>query len=306
MRFLRAKSASMPQLNAVVRVSWIYCILVLIAASLSVSAASSGGACTHHFLDLGSNAGVQIRKLYEPHRFMSPPSSHAATAFRNRKGGGSSSIRTDAGAANEQKSVKQQGYRSQLMHAFDTHFGPAEEDRNRLVCAYAFEPNPIHAPRLREMAAVYSSIGWRMKYLPYAVGSSNGTLPLLRENSKFDQAAVLVKNASLFKHAVIGDHNTVQVEVIDLMEFIETQIRTRTSDSTIGSSSRGSSTNKVGGNTGRVVIKMDIEGEEYKLLPNLIASGVLCRYVDALYVEYHVRHSRKFLEEKMPHLTRER
>jgi FkbM family methyltransferase len=181
------------------------------------------------------------------------------------------------------------------MQAFDAFFGPAGNSRNHAVCAYTFEPNPIHAPRLREMEAVYTSLGWNMQYFPYAVGHANGSFPLLRENSRFDQAAVLVKNASLFKLSSIGDHNSVRVEVIDLVEFIETHIAK--------GESRFLREDK---DAGRVVIKMDIEGEEYKLLPNLIASGVLCRYVDALYVEYHVRHSRKFLEEKMVPLTKER
>jgi FkbM family methyltransferase len=257
----------------------------LVVGVLSSSIASvHPEACIHHFLDLGSNAGVQIRKLYEPDRFMQSSSS---SYKRPRKGGDTLSPSSAASKGSK--------FQSQLMQAFDEFFGPAGKSRNRAVCAYAFEPNPIHAPRLSEMEAIYASLGWNMKYFPYAVGHRNGSFPLLRENSRFDQAAVLVKNASLFKHSKIGAHNTVQVDVIDLVEFIESRI-----------SKSGPRLHIEDTNAGRVIIKMDIEGEEYKLLPNLIASGVLCRHVDAIYVEYHVRHSRKFLEERMVPLTKER
>ena len=42
--------------------------------------------CTSFFLDVGSNVGVQVRKLYEPHRYpASPIGSMFAAAFGRRR-----------------------------------------------------------------------------------------------------------------------------------------------------------------------------------------------------------------------------
>ena len=40
---------------------------------------------------------------------------------------------------------------------------------------------------------------------------------------------------------------------------------------------------------GKVVIKMDIEGGEYSVLPAMVARGVLCAHVDHLTAEFHPR-----------------
>ena len=75
--------------------------------------------CSSVYLDVGSNIGVQIRKLYEPHKY---PNSEGLTAFSEE-------------------------------------FGPISEEyrdgswrkRRCGVCAIGFEPNPSHASRLDEL-----------------------------------------------------------------------------------------------------------------------------------------------------------
>jgi hypothetical protein len=105
---------------------YIYLLLPLLLLAYQTAAQTQthtqrfGDGCEHIFLDLGSNAGVQIRKLYEPHKY----------------------------------SIA----KSQLLQIFAANFG---DNRATSVCAFSFEPNPLHFPRLREMAAVYQSLGWR-------------------------------------------------------------------------------------------------------------------------------------------------
>jgi hypothetical protein len=50
---------------------------------------------------------------------------------------------------------------------------------------------------------------------------------------------------------------------------------------------------------GKVVVKMDIEGEEFVLLPTLIATGVACAGIDAIVTEFHMQQSRRFLDDAM-------
>ena len=67
--------------------------------------------CTDAYLDVGSNIGVQVRKLYEPHKYR--------------------------GAA--------------MLPVFDEHFGPGPSPERCRVCAIGVEPNPRHSRRLRSV-----------------------------------------------------------------------------------------------------------------------------------------------------------
>jgi FkbM family methyltransferase len=166
-----------------------------------------------------------------------------------------------------------------MLQVFDSYFGVT---RNEL-CLFSFEPNPKHQPRLREMEAVYNSLGWRYVHMNAAVSNSNSTLSLLRiNNNNFDFAAVLVKNSSRFKNMSPTTFNTVQVTVIDFIEFMKRHSINRRMHSP--------------SDKGKVLVKMDVEGEESNLLPVLISSGMLCGHVDLIMVEYHLRHAKKFLD----------
>ena len=78
--------------------------------------------CLHVFLDLGSNRGVQIRKLYQPYLF--------------------------PGAG--------------VLQIFDRYFGPFAERNLSEVCAVGFEPNPRHESLLKETESAYNQCGWKV------------------------------------------------------------------------------------------------------------------------------------------------
>ena len=91
--------------------------------------------CQHVYLDVGSNIGVQIRKLFEP--------------------------------------TKYPGYK--VASTFNKHFGALGSSRQKNVCALGLEANPRHAPRLAEIAAAYNARGWRTHFLaPVAASVANG------------------------------------------------------------------------------------------------------------------------------------
>ena len=75
--------------------------------------------CLHVFLDLGSNRGLQIRKLYEPHLFPLAP----------------------------------------ILPLYERYFGVPEERKLQEICSVAFEPNPKHAQHLLDLAASYKTCG---------------------------------------------------------------------------------------------------------------------------------------------------
>ena len=75
--------------------------------------------CLHVFIDLGSNRGLQIRKIYETHLFPLAP----------------------------------------ILPLYERYFGVPEERKLQEICSVAFEPNPKHAQHLLDLAASYQTCG---------------------------------------------------------------------------------------------------------------------------------------------------
>ena len=82
--------------------------------------------CDHLYFDLGSNIGVQIRKLYEPEKYPS-------------------------------------GSVQSVLPYYDEFFGPAES-RRESVCAFGFESNDGHEERLKEIESCYQRQGWNVEF----------------------------------------------------------------------------------------------------------------------------------------------
>ena len=95
--------------------------------------------CYHVYLDVGSNVGIQIRKLFEP-------STYPDAAVHS---------------------------------IFNLNFGTFEhrlkEGKEKKVCAVGFEPNFQHTADLVKLEKTYSQCGWRIKvYTETAVSDHNG------------------------------------------------------------------------------------------------------------------------------------
>ena len=81
--------------------------------------------CQHVYLDLGSNVGIQVRKLFEPELF--PDSVNDSIAV------------------------------------FDHFFGPVA-GRRKSTCAIGLEMNPTHTSRLKALEAAHVQQGWRTRF----------------------------------------------------------------------------------------------------------------------------------------------
>jgi len=86
--------------------------------------------CYHVYLDVGSNIGIQVRKLFEPQLFPDAPA----------------------------------------LALFDTYFGTIDDNRAKLVCAVGFEPNPRHTSQLKNIEAAHSACGWRSYFYTDTAG----------------------------------------------------------------------------------------------------------------------------------------
>jgi len=80
--------------------------------------------CHHVYLDMGTNIGIQIRKVYEPELFPN----------------------------------------AAMLPIFDKYFGPkASRLRPGAVCSVGWEPNPVHTPVLASLEDAYNRCGWKVK-----------------------------------------------------------------------------------------------------------------------------------------------
>lgn len=190
--------------------------------------------CAHVYLDVGSNIGVQVRKLYEPEKYRGAP----------------------------------------VLRLFDEYFGSS---RRSQVCTFGFEANPVHFRRLEEIQKCYRSKGYRVSFfVPQAVSTSNMEtveFSVTQNATNSDGGSFVLDGQSR-----PDSSKTVRVETIDLWAWLEDNIFHRRLPSGYGP----------GKKKPVVVMKMDVEGEEMKILPRLVMHSALCLdKIDFIYYEEH-------------------
>jgi len=89
--------------------------------------------CLHVFIDLGSNRGIQIRKLYEPHTFPLAP----------------------------------------VQPLYERFFGKPKERNLREICSVLFEPNTKHTEHLQNLVEAYATCGIKVVLYKAGVGNKN-------------------------------------------------------------------------------------------------------------------------------------
>ncbi|CAK9011838.1 Hypothetical protein SCF082_LOCUS11264 [Durusdinium trenchii] len=181
--------------------------------------------CHQIFLDVGSNRGTHVRKLFEPQKY---------------KG-------------------------ARYLKVFERVFGPpSERQRNSSgICAIGFEPNSKWIPHHQDIERAYAKQGWKAKFFPVAVSDHVGRLNMFhgqKDNSEI--------GFGQFRHKGSGLSEEVQMEPFS--EFISRI------NNTVPSGIR--------------LVKMDIEGSEYEVLPDLLQKRMLCHdTIQELTIEWHSR-----------------
>ncbi|CAK9087163.1 unnamed protein product [Durusdinium trenchii] len=94
--------------------------------------------CRQIFLDVGSNRGTHVRKLFEPQKYAGAP----------------------------------------YLKVFERVFGPAWKRRTPSsgICAVGFEPNSEWIPHHQDIERTYAKQGWKVKFFPVAVSDHEGKL----------------------------------------------------------------------------------------------------------------------------------
>jgi hypothetical protein len=206
--------------------------------------------CHHIFLDAGANKGIHTRFLFEPSQY--PKAQNAMTAF-------------------------------------DAAFG--KERDNRDICAFGFEPNPGHVPRQHELRDKYAAMGWR--YVPIHAGvgdQENGTLAFYHNDPPLDGKTGT--SNSEWGFSMRNRRNRGRKEEVPILHFakwMQREILDRKPPARVYGKYESSNSNnyQYPGGGGKVVLKLDIEGMEFIVVPSLIFSGALCQAVDYMFGEYH-------------------
>lgn len=107
--------------------------------------------CKSVYLDVGSNIGVQVMKLFEPEWF---PGADILGLFEEKFG--------------HPKDRREKGERSG-------------------ICALGFEPNPIHRAQLDKVQRDYQKKGWYVHFYPFAVGGTDSIVNFtVTESSRYE------------------------------------------------------------------------------------------------------------------------
>jgi len=201
--------------------------------------------CLHVYLDLGTNRGVQVRKLYEPSLFPLAP----------------------------------------IHDTFNKYFGDAEYRDPADICTVGFEPNPAHEHHLKEMEEAYATCGIKAIMMKAGVGAKNKVSRFVPINTAW---------GTDLGHDVMGrfmdddgnlglrtEENNIDVpdaihdiHIIRFSEFILDTVATRKLPL------------KAQVIDPKVVVKMDIEGMELEVVPDMYMTGAF-RYIDNLHGEWH-------------------
>jgi len=170
---------------------------------------------------------------------------------------------------------------------FDQVFG--KERDNRDVCSFGFEPNPAHVERHHLVEQAYANMGWRYKFVHAGLSDHDGNLTFWHQNDDRHKEW----GFSLVKRG--PDSRAEVVPLINFAKWIQHHITERRLP------------NKLYGNytdlEPKVVMKMDIEGSEYFVLPSLLFSGVFCSTIDYAFGETHPHFVKPMLREKMDNET---
>ncbi|KAL7480662.1 hypothetical protein ACHAW6_006332 [Cyclotella cf. meneghiniana] len=161
---------------------------------------------------------------------------------------------------------------------FEREFGASRDNRD--FCVFAFEPNPSHLERHANLTKHFEKMGARYHHVPMAVSDSEGYIFFYHNNDAGKQ------------EWGFGDHvrgargNAVEemVPKIRLASWIMDEIHERRLPSKV----YGNYSDVTPKDAPKVVMKMDIESQEYAVLPDLMFSGVLCKTINYAFGEFHL------------------
>jgi FkbM family methyltransferase len=201
-----------------------------LASQPAASNATLLDGCWDVYLDLGTNVGVQIRKVYEPQLFPN----------------------------------------AMVLPFFDAFFGDPGL-RRASVCSVGFEPNPRLAPRLQAIEAAYNAHGWRTRMFTRTGVSDEDGWSVFHSDNAIAQNEI---GSFLEAKAAITADTPGATRVVGIPAFVRDEVLKRQVPDRVDV-----------GRPPRMVMKVDVEGWDGRVIAGLMRAGVLCKF-DYIYVEH--------------------
>lgn len=154
---------------------------------------------------------------------------------------------------------------AKYLEVFDRAFGTKRTApfSETALCAFGFEANPRWVPRLLAIEKAYTANGWRVKFFaPSVVSNETGeaTFFVTDDGQDSDWGASLFGSNSTSKEVTVAKLN-----LPDMMAKVADQTE-----------------------PGFKLMKMDIEGAEYTVLPPILEQGRLCEdSLNTMTIEWH-------------------
>lgn len=138
--------------------------------------------CQYVYLDMGTNIGVQIRKLFEPQHYEE----------------------------------------AKILPVFEKYFGPFNQRDKSQVCAVGWEPNPTHTERLQNLSDAYNKCGFRtIIYTETGVDVRNSKIKYIARNDFVHEiSGFLQENANQEEDDITRVSKKTDVNVIRIAEYI--------------------------------------------------------------------------------------
>lgn len=225
--------------------------------------------CYHVYLDMGTNTGVQIRKLYQPHLFG----------------------KKDNLSTRELPEPK-------VAPIFNKFFGPPAN--RHMVCAVGWEPNWEHTSSLTKLQESFNACGWRVKiFTETGVGKANEKSRYANINQVFYDLkgeAERCKETGCkqieyyvapFEKGVAGRlvKSDREAKWLEAAKVTEVEVM-RIADFITGTVAKRRIPQAVDGKLPpAVVMKLDVEGREVDIMPDLVMSGAFGQ-IDSLMVDW--------------------
>lgn len=165
--------------------------------------------------------------------------------------------------------------------AFDREFGSPRDNRD--YCVFSFEPNPKFEKRHSELEAAYEAMGWR--YKPIMAGASDRDGNFTFFHSYFEDKEWETGFSAFASKTLYGTNATAKtVDTIRLATWIQDEIQDRLIPDTLYSDNAAQGLQY---SEPKVIMKLDIEGLEFNVFPDLLTTGALCNNIHYLMGEFH-------------------
>lgn len=147
---------------------------------------------------------------------------------------------------------------------------------NRLYCIFAFEPNPKFQKRHQDLERAYNAMGWRYTFVMAGASDTDGNITFFHShlvNSEKENGFSALTSKTLYG----TDATSRTVETVRLASWIQNEIEDRvTPVQQLNELSKP-----------KVIMKLDIEGLEFKVFPDLLTTGALCKNIHLMMGEFH-------------------